>query len=576
MIRTHLTLLFWTFAVLGAQLAHADLNKQTIRNQLTLGLARQAADSAKALYSQKPDDLEVQQLYITSLARSGASQQALQLWKACSAHNEKPFYSSLEEICWAELHEGARRSSIKGQYIALFGAASSQQIRAIPLLKRSLKSSNPFFRSLAAQLSAYLGDAPLRKELLHTLQTEPSSNVQATIIATLGTLKEKQLSGLLHTYLSEQYPLEVQEAAAFALANLTETLSEKQLQALATSSHSGLKLAACYIVRTKGLYKELSPITALLEDSLPYVQEQAAYTLAMAPSLPKQATTLLSSLLLHSPNLKVQITTAFALARHGDQEAKTFLQEIITSKHSLEEKLAALGAIACLGPQSIDTMERFLLDKDSPPFIRLNSALYLLYWDAPSSSAIQELSEALGNHSLKLEEKSMIADFFPVFKESEQRHHPFIPNLPLVSDQLSRLKLIALLAYQDDPLIIERISEYLETKQWGVSLTASTLVLQELPIQAEHILHKLLDHSSANIRAQVSIILAAINRDHTALDTLYESFDDVNNETKLAIIEAIGNLASTQSIPFLVQQLQNPLASIRLMAAGALLRCING
>ena len=60
----------------------------------------------------------------------------------------------------------------------------------------------------------------------------------------------------------------------------------------------------------------------------------------------------------------------------------------------------------------------------------------------------------------------------------------------------------------------------------------------------------------------------------TALDTLTIAYSQVDREMKERILEGIVKISSPKSIPFLLDRLQEPNQSLRVMAAAGLVLCL--
>jgi HEAT repeat protein len=56
---------------------------------------------------------------------------------------------------------------------------------------------------------------------------------------------------------------------------------------------------------------------------------------------------------------------------------------------------------------------------------------------------------------------------------------------------------------------------------------------------------------------------------------LQKVYPTTDRETKERILEGIGRVGSMQSIPFLVDALDEPFQNLRIIAAAALIQCLN-
>jgi len=74
---------------------------------------------------------------------------------------------------------------------------------------------------------------------------------------------------------------------------------------------------------------------------------------------------------------------------------------------------------------------------------------------------------------------------------------------------------------------------------------------------------------------EAALLLALISHDPDVLKILEEGYKKADRELKERILEGMGSIGSSESIPFLVQELLSQHAVTRLIAASSLLHCLN-
>lgn len=73
---------------------------------------------------------------------------------------------------------------------------------------------------------------------------------------------------------------------------------------------------------------------------------------------------------------------------------------------------------------------------------------------------------------------------------------------------------------------------------------------------------------------QAALILALLGSDDAAVKVLQEAYSKVEREIKVYILEALGHIGDPQSIPFLLEILNEPFQVLRVVAASALIQCL--
>ena len=80
--------------------------------------------------------------------------------------------------------------------------------------------------------------------------------------------------------------------------------------------------------------------------------------------------------------------------------------------------------------------------------------------------------------------------------------------------------------------------------------------------------------SDKKIRLQAALVLAFMHQDEESIKVLEELYYTVKQNEKFYILEALGQLSTKQSIPFLMKLLSEPFMGIRVTAASILIQSL--
>ena len=107
----------------------------------------------------------------------------------------------------------------------------------------------------------------------------------------------------------------------------------------------------------------------------------------------------------------------------------------------------------------------------------------------------------------------------------------------------------------------------------GVSFTAANLLIGIEGQRALEIIKDFLEDKDKELRLQAAIVLCMNGESDRALQTLEALFHQVDRNRQIGILQAIGSVGSKQSIGFLLTLLDEPYATIRLLASAAMIQC---
>ena len=100
-------------------------------------------------------------------------------------------------------------------------------------------------------------------------------------------------------------------------------------------------------------------------------------------------------------------------------------------------------------------------------------------------------------------------------------------------------------------------------------------LIEEGDEEALSMVRELLNDPEQKIRVQAAFILALLGSDPEAVKVLQEAYPNVEREMKVQILEALAHIGAPESIPFLMNILKEPFQVLRVVAASALIQCLN-
>jgi hypothetical protein len=146
---------------------------------------------------------------------------------------------------------------------------------------------------------------------------------------------------------------------------------------------------------------------------------------------------------------------------------------------------------------------------------------------------------------------------------------------PEIENQLLRLEMLNLLAILKVPDAHQAIREYLSRRSAEISAAAAALILTEGEESAADLVRELLHDPVPRLRLQAALILSLWSREEGAIQALEEGYLSSDWELKARILEGLGRIGSPRSVPFLIDALHEPSQTHRLIAAMALIQCLN-
>jgi HEAT repeat protein len=542
-----------------------------VQAHLLIGDTKCAVQEARQAFQTFPDDPQVYEWLIKSLAAAGEDTEMMSIWeKMAERFKERSQAQDLiEEMCWGILDKGKKAPGLSSQLICMIGAALGQDMKAIPFLKHGLDHSNAILRAVAVELSAHYGDQPLREKLSYMFHHETVLDVRLSVIKAIGTLQmEEHLPALIHCVANPKKGPREKLAAIEAIILMRDKLDQCELEGLGHSQRAGLRELACEVIAHCELKNETHLLLTLMQDPQPEVCAAAIRTWSL---LRCPVTEGIKSLALSSLDPEVGVTAAWSWMLEDPENGGEAMMKWLESDHPHVRALAA-SAVAKTGSYGVALAKR-LITESQDPYVRVNLAIGLAGQREACDQVCITLEECLQNNH----DKWMFSEkgIFKTLEKSDLEHNPAIANYPEVMNQTVRLELLNLLAILESPRALDAIKLFLKERKWGVTGLAAETLLGEGDETAIELVRDLLKDPDRHIRVEAALVLASWGKDNSALPTLLEVYPKSDRQMQLKILESLGRIGDHQAIPFLLERLKEPSLMIRMVAASVLIQTLN-
>jgi len=533
-----------------------------------LATACQEAREAAGLY---PHSALVRRAQIEAFAKAG---EEAAMWNAWVSYSQDfpPTDEQTREIAecmaWGVINKAAGSSSPIIRTLALLAALFSQDAKGIGIIQHSMQDTNTFVRGAAVQLAANLRDAQIHDEVLRVLRNESNWKVHLEAIKSAGKMRLKEAQPDLVAMAAD--PKSSAEEVAIAVQSLVVILDDvslEKLTPLVNSNRAGLRVLACELVAHRVEPEAIPLLVPLLHDTHPQVRAAAVYALGVlrAPEARQPAKGLLNDL-----DPSTAMMAAWVTLYHYPEEGQEAFRQLLNHPQVDIQRRAA-GVLAATGKKGVPVMrEQFYLHND--PYVKVNLAFGLIAQRVDVEAAANALQQA---HAT-LPERWMWDEATPfrALMPSKVKHDELIPNYPEAVNQQVRLEVLNVLAILKHPKAQDEVKRFLQERSWGVTGLASALLLTEGDDAAVDIVTALLADPNKKVRMQAALILSLWGGGEEALSVLEGSYSTADREMKEKILESVGRVGNKQSIPFLIDKLQEPPQTLRIIAAAALLQTL--
>lgn len=536
----------------------------------------QAVQEAKEAVQCFPHSVTLHKALLYALCQFGSEVQAWDQWcYLCpSIQDYKKERHLIETLSWSVLNKGQSAAQVSLRYNTLIGATLTKDAKAIPMLLKSMRDPNALLRSSAIKLCTQLRDEVFKKELITLFKQEKVWYVRLEAIRAIGALHIYELIEPLQVLIEDPAVLvEEKTAAMMACVEMSSQISRQKLESLIAQSRSSLRQLGAEIIAHFERIHDADLLLKLLSDSSSEVRVSALNALALLGirQIGKNPIKDVVSACLEDSCPLVAITAGYVLLINQEKIGEITLAHWLNSENTKWQRLAA-AAVAASGRFGIHLAYKSIY-KIHDPYVRLNLCVGLIGQRAHIHVACNTIFSILSQErSLWMWDKQSHAVFSPI-TPSNVTHIEAIPNYPQLIDQLVRLDILSFLHFVQYPKALQLAKDFLQKKDWNVT-AAAAILLQEGDEKAAEIVRSLLDDSDEKVRMQAALVLGLMYRDSAAVHLLQKIYPNVDQKTKVYILEALAQIGDASSIPFLLEILKEPFQTLRIVAASALIQCL--
>ena len=557
--------------------AREEILTKRVYAHLLIGDHNASINEAKSALKEFPQSKKLHEAIIRGLSEVGKDHEAILYWKilADKYPEEWENYSLLESIAWGVLFRAERSSQIETNAASLVGAFLTRDARAVPVIMAYLRSSNALLRSFAVKLAISYRDRLLVEEMKRLLKEEPVWYVRLEVIRAIGAMGiEEAKNDLLSLISSDKAMFEEKYLAMESLVQLYDQIEKKHIKRLISSKRAGLRHLACEIVSHFDHPLAKEEILKLLKDPSADVRISALNTIGLIKKKDACHAEVQRKILelIDDSHPGVSITASYLAFRFDPKKARKGFQKWLT--HA-EDKIRCLASVALVksgiegakwGVELLKTSENL--------YIKANIALGLIGHDHQRDLACETLIAFLEDNKTQIMWDRLYNPLFIMLSKSRIHHIPSVPQYPAVIDQMTRLELLNILSILRHPKAEEALKVFLKSRLVGIPYIASTTLMEEGESDAVNVLTSLLKDEDEVIRLQAALVLVMFGGDHQAIKTLEELYPNVDREIKIQILEVLGRKGERDSLPFLMQQLDEPFHIVRVVAACAIIQCV--
>ena len=529
---------------------------------------KQAANECEMLLREDPKQERIWECYLEALGYLRDAHRFSLAWKEYLTHFPAKERRILELGAWGILEQGSHSSSPMIRIATLFGAALSNDAKGIVMLAEALQDSNAAVRATTVHLAGRMRDDLLKTKIFTSFFKERDFRVKVELILALGQMQIHEARPHLLA-LMEDLDAQTEErlAAIEALVSLEENASLDQVNLFAKSKRAGFRLLACQLASHFYLQEAEEILLTLLQDPVADVRFFSLQTLGYL-GLGHKIEGL--ERYLYDPNREVAVAAAWVLLLRGDQRGEVFLKQAIQSSDASLSRLAA-STLQVSGSKGFNLANE-LISAPLDPFSKLSVALALALEKTKRSEACTAMAEVLKQSQDRWSSQSK--GMFEWMEPSLASLNSTLPGereIENIQMRLNCLNLLSLFHYEN---VKEALTALLEEKLWGVSAGASVLLLTEGDAEGIDQVRTLLKSKEVKVRTQAALILALWGKDEEAISSLEEIYPKATRELKEKILEGLGGIGSSHSIPFLAEQMKDSSPILRILAASSLLQCL--
>ncbi|KAF3361752.1 Uncharacterized protein PHSC3_001702 [Chlamydiales bacterium STE3] len=531
------------------------------------------AEAQKAVKNH-PHSKLLRQAYIRVLAHLGYEDRAFCAFKEYSNLFPEDGLNRelLEAMAWGSIQKGAKSSSPILRIFSLIAAHHGEDAKSVQIVHSALDDPNALVRRVAVEVAATLRDAKVCDKILTMLLQEKEWNVRLGVLEAAGKMQLRQAEKhLISIVASPTTTMEEKFVASQALLHLLDKMERSELLSLSRSNRGDLRKLSAMIIGHLGSQDNLDIVGELLFDSQAEVRKNALQAMGsmQLENLEDRWVSRLADLEKdHDPEVAIYAAWIAGKMRPGE------IPQLFTSwlQHDKQPlRILASAALASLGQKACSYLLTACRETQDP-FVKMNLGMALI----KERIALEEGLNALYKGIEENKERWMSKDFhvFKAYAPSDVKHQYLISNYPEVNNQLVRLEVLSTLAMMKHPYAKNALQSFLKERSWGITGLASAMLLTEGEEAAIEIVRDLVDDDHPKIRIQAALVLALWGGDTRAIQALKQAYPSAQREMKEQIIEGMGRIGQAECLPFLIEKMDEPFQSLRIMAASAILQCL--
>lgn len=552
-----------------------DQLARRVQAHLALQDLQTALEEAQQALKCYPQSAVLLEKYIQVLAGLGCEKEMVNAWETyIQFFPDKALERGLiEDMAWGVLTKAAHSSSLVMREMGLLAAYFSQQTKSVSILYQGLRDSNYAIRAMAVKFASHYHDYKLIEEIKRLFRQERIWSVRQQVLKAIGRMKIMELRADLETLIaSDESSAEEKALAIDALLKLLDTINRTEVERLVASHRAGLRLLACESIAYFQSMRDLDQLFILVTDASPHVRREALQAIGkLKPQENEEVVLNCARLGMQDAHPEVALSAAWLLTLYRPDESRPIFVRYLQNDRREVRALAA-AALSATGRYGLALMqEQFRLHPDA--YVRLNLALGLI----GQREMVEEAAACVKSLILTEKERwgSLECGIFEAVINRPSRKEQDPSTTPEMENQLARLQLLNLLAVLKTPDIEQVIRQYLIERSWGISATATAVLLTEGDETAVEAVQMLLKDPQPRVRLQAALVLSMWSREESAIQALEEGYVTPDRELKARILEGLGRIGSMRSVPFLIQTLKEPSQTLRLIAAMALIQCLN-
>jgi HEAT repeat protein len=537
---------------------------------------RTALDIIRNYQINHPNSKVLQETLIKALAKNGDEHGMLAAWDTYTELNTEAWsnVNLLEAMAWGVIDKASNSEMPLTRALSLVACCLSNTIEGVNILHHHLSDRNALLRAVSVELASKYKDMKLQKQILKLLREETNYIVRLQAIMASGRMKIEEAKPILEDIIANDYATDEEKALCIeSLVNMLESATREEVQGLVTSDRMGLRLLACEVVAALDLLRDVDLLLPLVSDSSPDVRTVAILVLGIIGADTYNDKPIVEYI---RPRLKdndyhVRAVAAWWLTVNGSKEGYATFHDGL-AKESQEERLFTAATLAATGEKGLPLMKKYAFSHHDP-YVRMNLAIGLIGMRDSTNRAANELYQGLTTINERWNWEKMT--IMRVLEPSKVKHKDEMPQYPETVNQTVRLEILSLLATLHYPQAQDALKKFLKERVLSLTGITVAVMIKEGDQDALELASTLLKDPDPKVSVQAALILALWGRDEKVITQLEEAYPASDREMKEKILEGLGKIGATNSIPFLVKCLAEPQQNLRVIAASALLLCLN-